>query len=135
METVSSKFPTAKKLATWIGQQLRDVEAGTQISDAMLDENFSDLSRQLQQLQQLVQREPAQRRQMWRRRIDQLGEEATSLRAAHKRAAAVMTRARNSQCELPCVERCAEPAAAVIAASLSCPTRSLNGRATKAHAL
>jgi hypothetical protein len=102
MDSVSSKFPTAKKLVTWISQQLHDVETKRDTSDGLLrrcDDNLNDLSRLLHSLHQLVQQEPPQRRQMWRRRVDQLGEEAATLRAAHGRAAAAVMHARGTQCE------------------------------------
>ena len=78
MTSVVELFPKSRKLAYDLRQQLSQVQNNI-ISSSVLNISVEELKRQLDILEQLLHRETPAQREMWRRKILELREEATSI--------------------------------------------------------
>ncbi len=78
MTSVVELFPKSRKLAYDLQQQLSQVQNNI-ISPSVLNISVEELKRQLDILEQLLHRETPARREMWRRKIMELREEASSI--------------------------------------------------------
>lgn len=78
MTSVVELFPKSRKLAYDLRQQLSQVQNNI-ISTSVLNITADELKRQLDMLEQLLHRETPAQREMWRRKILELREEALSI--------------------------------------------------------
>ena len=78
MTSVVELFPKSRKLAYDLRQQLSQVQNNI-ISSSVLNISVEELKRQLDILEQLLHRETPAQREMWRRKILELREEAISI--------------------------------------------------------
>ena len=79
MTSVVELFPKSRKLAYDLRQQLSQVQNNI-ISPSVLNITVDELRRQLDILEQLLHRETPAQREMWRRKILELREEASSIK-------------------------------------------------------
>jgi Golgi SNAP receptor complex protein 2 len=78
MTSVVELFPKSRKLAYDLRQQLSQVQNNI-ISSSILNISVDELKRQLDMCEQLLHRETPAQREMWRRKILELREEALSV--------------------------------------------------------
>lgn len=79
MTSIVELFPKSRKLAYDIRQQLSQVQNNL-ISSSDLFVSLDELQRQLDVLEQLLSREMPSQREIWRRKIMELREDASSIR-------------------------------------------------------
>lgn len=84
MTSVNELFPKSRKLAYDARQQLSQVQNGL-VSPQDLFISLDELSNQLDMMDSLAAREPAAKRDMWRRKILELREDLQSIRTQGER--------------------------------------------------
>ena len=80
MTSIAELFPKCRKLAYDSRQQLAQVQNGACLSPSELFLSLDELSNQLDMMNQLVLRETPAQREVWKRKIQELREEATQIR-------------------------------------------------------